>query len=217
MERQSEIDCKIIQRIGVALVGVTHNCAYACRSGKKHRRLQANHLHILVDGHIGARLKLHVILLSLVDSDCRFVELLQQAHRFLRLHTVDHELRGEGEHGVARQDGGIVVPFVANRRFSTAQVSLVHNVVVEQREVMIHLYGCRLRQSLGTVTAYSVARGEQDYRAKAFAALLESVDYRFVQAFGISPCRARYCVDGISRHFDIFLKCMHRFLWFYQS
>ena len=45
---------------------------------------------------------------------------------------------------------------------------------------MIHLYGCRLRQSLGTVTAYSVARGEQDYRAKAFAALLESVDYRFV-------------------------------------
>ena len=54
---------------------------------------------------------------------------------------VEHRLEGEGGEGVAGEDGDVAVPFAVNRGLPPTDGRVVHDVVMDESEIVKHLEG----------------------------------------------------------------------------
>ena len=70
-------------------------------------------------------------------------------------------------------------------RFAATGVGTVHDVVVQQREVVEHFDGESGRFGAVDLVAEQVAGHQQRDRTDSFAALFERIDDRSVQQFGL--------------------------------
>ena len=103
----------------------------------------------------------------------------QQCRRCLRQQPV-----GADEHGVARQNRHVAAPAGVDRRFAAAHGGIVHDVVVQQREVVEYLDGGGGGQRDVDVVGKQPARQQQQHRAQALAAARERIADRIVEPFG---------------------------------
>ena len=69
-------------------------------------------------------------------------ETVQDAGKLFRFHAAEN-LVGEDHHGIAREDGAVHPPLSHYRRLAAPQVGVVHNVVMQQGEIMVDLHGQR--------------------------------------------------------------------------
>ncbi len=155
-------------------------------ASQQHRGLEAYHLEVFLGAHVVAVLEVHVPLLALVDFHGGAVE---EFHHLLgalagRLRDV---LCGHGEHGVAAQDGHVVVPSAVHGGLSATHVGAVHHVVVQQGEVVKQLQPhCGLDGSLH-VAAQGFAGHEHQLRTQSLAAQRHGVGDGLIELLGL--CR----------------------------
>ena len=96
-------------------------------------------------------LKIHVPLLAFADLGGRLAEAAQHRGQQGRRH-VQEQLVGPHQHHVAAQDGHVGVPLLVHRGLAPTQGRLVHDVVVEQGEVVEDFGGqCRPQHGLQLV------------------------------------------------------------------
>ena len=135
---------------------------------------------VLLHGHGVAALEIHIVLLPLADPDGHIrkhgEQLRQHGLVALRKQTV-----GPNHHRIARKNRHIVVPARMHGRLAPTHVRTVHDVVVQQREIMENLYGHRGRLRSVDPSAESRAGHQQGDRPDPLAALLERISDRLVQ------------------------------------
>ena len=110
-----------------------------------------DHVEILLDRNRLPGFEIHIVLLAFADFDGHRIE----AGENLRQHlgrVFAQQAVGADEHRIARQDGDVLSPFGEDGRVAPAHRRVVHDVVVQQREIMENLDGCRCRHGrLGLV------------------------------------------------------------------
>ena len=96
-------------------------------------------------------------------------------------------------------------------RTAAAHVGTIHDVVVEQREVMEHLYGCSLVEGASaSVGCDGVGHGERQHRTYPFASGLEGVADRVVESGW--RCRNIKIAYSLFGGCDIFFEVEHLLL-----
>ena len=184
LERQTDLFGKGIKRIAISLGRICHNAAHLCCTRQEHRGLQANHFKVFRLSHVRALLKVHVILLPLthlnrgVDKElARFVSTLALARidKFERLN----------KHRVTRKDCRIGIPTAVNGRFTTAHLCPIHEVVVEERVVVIHLNSDCGTKCFIITRSIKTVRQKRQYRTDALTPHFKGVRYGFIKTFGL--------------------------------
>ena len=145
LESQAYLLAKFIQVLGIFLRSISQNSTNLQGTSQEHAGLETNHLDILLFLHIVACLKLHVKLLSLAYFESGGGEDFQHLGKMLVI-ALCHALIGEHQHTVARKDGSIGAPLLVDGLVSTAQVGIIHQVIMEQCIVMISLQGNGIHQ-----------------------------------------------------------------------
>ena len=145
-------------------------------------------MEILFDRNRLPGFEIHIVLLAFADFDGHRIE----AGENLRQHlgrVFAQQAVGADEHRIARQDGDVLSPFGEDGRVTPAHRRVVHDVVVQQREIMENLDGCRCRHGrLGLVGEDSAGKHQQ-HGTQPFPAHREGIADRCVQPagfFGIS-------------------------------
>ncbi len=146
LESKPKVNAKQVERLLLVLVRSCDVGSDLQRRGQENRRLEANHFHILVQRH-RAMLELHVVLLPLADFGRHAIEELQDTGKLGLRHAAE-QLIGLYHHLVARQNGRVVVPTDMHGRLAAAHGGVVHDIVVQQGEVVKHLDGQRCRKRL---------------------------------------------------------------------
>ena len=138
LECQSDVGTEAIEDVGILLRSLADDGTHLERAAQEHRSLQAYHLDVFLFSHVVAALKLEIELLTFANLDSgageEFKDWAQQYGAGLGNMFESHR-----QHGIAREDGSVVVPFDVHRRSAAAVGSLVHHVVVQQCEVMVDL------------------------------------------------------------------------------
>ena len=129
MERKSNLFAHLIEAVGIISRGTSQDGTNLHGAGQQHTGLQTYHLYILVLSHVVACLEVHVVLLSLTNLEGCLSKEVEHLRQMVRV-TLHHSLIGQYQHGVAREDGCVGIPPFVHRLMSTAQVGLVHQVVV---------------------------------------------------------------------------------------
>ncbi len=154
--------------------GIGGDGAHLCRAGQQDGRLEAYHLEVFVDGDVGARLEVHVVLLSLAHFLRGAGEYLQQCLLLFAV-AMEHKTIGLYEHRIAGEDGRIGVPLAVHRGAPASHLGVVHQVVVEQGMVVVGLYAECRRQGALYVFAEEAVGEEQQGGAQALSAGFEGV------------------------------------------
>ena len=100
--------------------------------------------------------EVHVVLLTFANLQGGLGE--EGHHRSELVRTaLGHTLIGEHKHGVAGEDSGIGIPAPVNGGVAAPEVGIIHEVVVEQRVVMIGLQRtCRGQDAFRVVLIHVV-------------------------------------------------------------
>ena len=179
LERQPQLDGEAPQAAAVLVRSAAQHRADHDRSGQQHRGLQLDHVHVFDHRDLGFLFEIHVVLLSFAHLERHGVEgrehLRQQVGRDAAQQAV-----GVDQHGVAREDGHVLAPFGIDRGFAAPHGGVVHDVVVQQREVVEHLDGRSCGQRLLHVVGEDAAGERQQHGAEAFAAPGERIADRGV-------------------------------------
>ena len=173
-----------VEGFGVGLGGSGEHGAEAGRAGQQDGGLEAYHLEVFLFADIRAALEVDVVLLSLAYLAGRAQE---EAHGLGGVGAVGagHVLGGHDEHGVAREYGRVVVPGLVHGGASVAHVGAIHEVVVQERVVVIHLYAHGGGHGpAGVAGAVEFVGHEQEGGAQSLAAAVKHVAYGFVEALG---------------------------------
>ena len=93
-----------------------------------------------------------------------------------------HPLKCQDKHRVAREDGRIGIPAHVYRLLSAAQRGVVHEVVMQERVVVIGLKGARRRENRFRVVPEEIVGQEHQRRTYALSSQREYISDRFVQA-----------------------------------
>ena len=120
----------------VLLVCAAKNSAYLECVAEQEGGLHADHLHIFLCLYVVALLEVDVVLLSLAHAFSSFDE---GGEGFAVVHTFVEKLVCHDEHSVARQDGCVLVPLLMNSEVASPHVALVHEVVMQESEVVVCL------------------------------------------------------------------------------
>ena len=70
-----------------------------------------------------------------------------------------------------------------DRRASAPQVAAIHHIIMEQREIMEHLYSESRLDEILRPASERLGAHQQQHRPDPLSALLPSVGYRGIQAF----------------------------------
>ena len=181
--RSPQLDGETAQFAAVLLRGAAQHGADGDRAGQQHRGLEFDHVHVFHDRDLAFALEVHVVLLSFADFERHGVERAQYPGQQLRGHFAQQAV-GADHHGVARKDRHARPPLGIDRRFAAAHGGVVHDVVVQQREVVEHLDGGRSRQGGLKPVGENAVCEHQQHRAQAFAAARQRIADRCVETFG---------------------------------
>ena len=203
LEGETHVDASLIEEVGLGVVAVGDEGSRLEGTAQQDRGLETNHVDILLDGDIVAVLVVHVPLLAFINLDGCLVEQVHDGPAG----TARNVLCGDGQHGVAAQDGSVVVPATVHSGFAASHVGVVHHVIVQEREVVEHFqaHGCVNRH--GRVAAHGVTGHECEHGTYTFAPQSHVVADGLVELTG--RCRVG---DGSNRLIDgveIFLKGPH--------
>ncbi len=171
-------------------------------------------MHVFFYGHVGALFKVHVVLLAFVHFHCSAVEHVQNRAEH-RVGHFGHERAGECKHGVAAEYGGDVVPLHMHCGASAPHVGSVHHIVVQQGEVVVHLYAHGCGAGFFDVPPKSLAYSQQQHGAQAFAATVQGVFHRTVKSGGL--LRQLISGNNLSDCFGEFVFINHRSMNFLQN
>ena len=147
LESQADLLAKLIEIVSILSRSISQNGTNLQGTSQKHTGLEANHLDILLFLHIIAVLKLHIILLSLSNlKGCSSKEL----HHLGKMLIVAlcHSLVSQHQHTVTREDSSIGIPLPVYSLMTTTEVSIIHQVVVQESIVVISLKSYRIHQNL---------------------------------------------------------------------
>ena len=136
LEGKSHLFSEFVERIGICPGCIGQHGTNLQRTGQQYGGLEPDHLDILGLAHIGTGLEQDVVLLSFVYFKCRLGKGLHDRGQFVGCALL-HHLKGHHQHGVAAEDGRIVVPYLVDAGLAPAHVGTVHHIVVEQCEVVI--------------------------------------------------------------------------------
>jgi len=174
LEGKAEMDAELVEVVDVGFGGAGIEGADFEGAGKEDGGLEADHHHVVVDGDLGSVLEVHVVLLAFAHFDGCLVEAgedLVEAGAGLGKEVGP----GEGEHGVAGEDGGVLVPFAVDGGLAAADGGTVHEVVVEEGEVVEDFDADGGLAHLAVVAAEHAVGGHEEEGAYAFAAEVEGV------------------------------------------
>ena len=142
--------------------------------------------------------KIDVVLLSFANLDGTVGEKAQGFVPATNARGRD-EFVCQKEHGIARKDGSVVVPFLMHRFTTAAHIGTIHHIIVHEGVIVIHLDADSCRERTKIVFTIKAIGGEQEHGAQAFSPTSENVANGFVESlwtFGI--------VEGFNRRFDVF-------------
>ena len=108
------------------------------RTRQQGRSFEFDHVEILLDRNRLPGFEIHIVLLAFADFDGHRIE----AGENLRQHlgrVFAQQAVGADEHRIARQDGDVLSPFGEDGRVAPAHRRVVHDVAVQQREIMENL------------------------------------------------------------------------------
>ena len=185
LERQTQLIGKARDVVEILVRRTTDHCSHTCRTRQQNGRFEVNHLDILLDRHLIARLEIHIILLTLKDLHCRRIEDIEQTRQQLR-RSLFEQLIGIDDHRITRQNCDILVPLAEHRGLAATNRSIVHNIVVEQREVVEKLDSCRAGHSTLDRVREDSIREQCQHRTQALATLLHRVADRGVELCGFA-------------------------------
>ena len=83
--------------------------------------------------------------------------------------AMSHTLVCQDQHGVARQDSRVGIPFLVYSQLATTHIGIVHQVVVQQSIVMIRLQRDGIHQNLLRILLIKIVRHQHQGRANALA------------------------------------------------
>ena len=145
VERQTELDTIFIDKLLVLNSGFRHDGTGLQASGQQNSGLVANHVDVFVEAYMVGRFKVEVFLLSLTDLHGGLGQQFRKSEGGLgRSWRLEDGLQGEGGKGVPRKDRDVAVPLAIYRRLTAADGRIVHDVVVDEGEVVQH-FKCRRR------------------------------------------------------------------------
>ena len=103
------------------------------------------------------------------------------------------------QHGIARKDSRVIVPFFMHRSPSAAHIRVIHQVIVQQRMVMVSFDTDGSRHSRFEVIFVQAVSHEQQRRAQAFAPHVEHIADRFVKSHRLSGVvnGSKCLIDGV--------------------
>ena len=179
LESQTNLLTKLIQVLGIFLRSISQNSTNLQSTSQEYAGLETDHLDILLFFHIVACLKLHIILLSLSYFESGGGEDFQHLGKMLFV-TLCHALIGKNQHAVAREDGCIGIPLLVNGLVTTAQIGIVHQVIMEQGIVVISLQGDGIHQDFLRVVLEDVVTQEHQGWTDALAPHREYILYRLI-------------------------------------
>ena len=200
LEGQSQVDAMLVERLLLRVRRTGQVGTGPERIRQQHRGLQTYHLDILLELYILALLKIHIQLLSFAYLRGHLVEPPQGTLQFVTWYLC-HQLIGFDQHLVARENSRILVPTDMYRLASATHGRMIHDVVVQQGEVMEHLQRQSSRQGLRFLAAKHTAGGQHQLRPYAFTTRRQGISYRLVQSPRIpTPIEFRYLFVDIN-HF----------------
>jgi len=126
------------------------------------------HLDIFGLGDIVARLEGNIELLALVDLKRGLGEDAEHGRQLVGRHLL-YALKRQDEHVVAREDGLVGIPAAMNGGLTATHIGIVHQVVVQQGEVMIGLQSNGRHEDILGLRFPQVIGHEHEYRTDAFA------------------------------------------------
>ena len=171
MERQAQVDAEVVEHLRVGVGGATHKRARFQAGADEHRCLQPNHFNVFVFSDIRPLLKLHIIHLPLADLLRRAGEQFGYLAETVALGLMQNAER-LNQHCVARQNGRVVAVFGGHRGLSATDGRAVHNVVVQQREVVEHFPRNGGRVGVGNLASVKHLAGQnRQQRTDAFSAV----------------------------------------------
>ena len=183
LEGQSQFLSKAVERVGIGLGRIGSQCAHLGSASQEHGGFEAYHFDVLFDGDVGACLEVDVVLLPLANfagGVCK------EAYDFVAVRPgiFQEFLEGHDEHRVAREDGRVVVPLAVHGGKAAAHVGTVHQVVVQQRVVVVGFQAYGGGHHAVHVVAIEAVGQQHQCGAQAFASHVEHVAYGFIEPFG---------------------------------
>ena len=113
-------------------------------------------------------LEVHVVLLAFANLKCRLGEECQHLSQLVGAALL-HAFIGQYKHRVAREDSRVGIPAAVYRLVTSAQVGVVHEIVVQQRVVMVGFQcTCRREDTLRVILEHVVAE-QHEHGTYAFA------------------------------------------------
>ena len=180
LEGYAEIGAEIVECLQAFGVGSADDGSDLEGCGEQGACLKGDHADVLGDGDGVATLEVHVEGLAFVDVHGTLVECLE--HRAEGgVGDLGDELCGKGEHGVAGEDGGVLVPAGVDGRAAAAQIGAVHDVVVQQGEVVEDFDAECGVECGGGICAEGFGSHECEHGTEALAAAVEGVDDGLVE------------------------------------
>ena len=150
LEGQTDLFGETIEHFAVGGGRIGEQSPHFCSATEEHGGFEADHFEIFGLCDITARLEIDIILLSFANLNGAVGE---KSHHFVR--TSDGALRneaiGEEQHGVARKHGGVFVPALVDGRATAAHIGVVHEVIVHEGVVVVHLDADGGRNSRGEI------------------------------------------------------------------
>src|SRR5690554_151246 len=126
---------KAIEGLGLRVACAANEGAGLETGTEQNGGLESDHFEVIFDAHAAALLKFHVVLLAFADFETGATEELEYGAKTFG-GTPGHQLIGEDGHSIARKYGGIAVPLPVHGGPIAAHVGLVHDVVVQEGEVV---------------------------------------------------------------------------------
>ena len=198
LECHAQFRSEGVYSVAVLLRGPAANRTYDGGTGEQDGRLERYHVQVILHGNPFERFEIHVVLLSLAHLQRGIVEDAENTGQDGRVGLFEQTV-GVNHHGIARKDGAVDTPFAVYGRFAAADGSIVHDVVVQQREVVENLHRRSTRQRTRHVVAEYVACHHGQQRPEPFAALTERIDnglVKRIRLFGKGKCMDVLLYDG---------------------
>ena len=212
LEGEAEFECIAVNLLAVALRSITQHGTNHRGTRQQNGGLKLNHIHILDNRHLLALLEIHIVLLTLTHLQGHRGEDIHNARQFVGRRTTQQAV-GINHHCIARQDGHILAPTSKDRGLAATHVGIIHNIVVQKREVMKHLYGRSGRQCILQLTAKSLTNQQQQRGTNTFAATRHRVDDGGIKVFRLLG--ELYLCEVIFKQIQDFFIRFHKRWWLF--
>ena len=188
LERQSYLLAKLIQVLCILIRSIGKDSTHLQGTSQENAGLEANHLDIFLLLHIVTVFKLHIKLLTFTNFQGSGRKEFQHLGKMLFI-TLSHTLISQNEHAVARKDCRIGIPFLMNRFMTATQISIVHQVIMQQSIVMISFQGNGIHQNLLRIVLEKIVAQKHERRTNTLATHRKYVSDRLIKRLWLSFVR----------------------------